>query len=537
MPVRNNNWYNLQSTRRYPLDDRSTGTGDDGTRLLDDILVDCQLRWPHIAGEYAYVGGITVTNKIVTVMLLAASAPDATDGFVPLGVVSLPQPVVPYVHYPISALYPGTGGFLVFGDVTEAFSARFSTPQQGLLAPRCAQAYHALPIPTLRKWSRNIGLAGLVKILGGPDVEVVKETMTIDGHEQEVLVVRLISPTTIRNVLENYIGPCDLRPESRNCAKEGVETINSVAPDCNGNINIVFRHLTTAPFQGCNTTVAGVTLDQSLGLTAVCTPLVPGRFVGVDLCALSESSVSSSQGSQSSSSQSSSSSSQQSSSSQPCLSLPYLETFDGGDAEDFVVKIGQFDFVAVDSPEEPDGSEQSLGSGSASPVDVSYRAIDASRRNVSVVDACGLGVATGKRVTTHVSLANTSGRHNGGSILNYHIVQPLTNAHIEYFSAVLDRDAGKVRLLRFNGTGLNEESSAAVGSPILFDDWYQIVAEVTLSGSGVAIRVTVTGITNPAWPMVQFTVTSNRYLPADGLFGLGTDRSQARFSFFLLEDI
>ena len=537
MPVRNSNWYNLQSTRRYPLDDRSTGTGDDGTRLLDDILLDCQLRWSKIAGEYAYVGSITVTPKIVTVTLLAASAPDATDGFVPLGVVSLPQPVVSNVHYPISPLYPGTGGFLVFGDVGESFSARFSTPQQGLISPRCAQPYHALPVPTLRKWGRNVGLSGLVKILGGPDVEVVKETMTVDGHSQEVLVVRLISPTAVRNVLSQYIGPCDTRPESRNCNKDGVETINSVTPDCNGNINIEFRNLTVAPFQGCNTDVAGVTLDQPLGLTAACTPLIPGRFVGTDLCNPSGSSISSSQSSQASESESSESGSQQSSSSQPCLSLPYLETFDGGDAEDFAVKIGEFDFVTADSPDEPDGSEMSLGSGSLAPIEISYRAKDASRRNVSVVDACGLGLAVNKRATTHVSLANTSGRRNGGLILNYHLVQPLTNPHIEYFSAVLDRDAGKVRLLRFNGTGLNEESSATVGAPIVFDDWYQIVAEVTPSGGGVAIKVTVTGITDPAWPTVQFSVNSNRYLPADGLFGVGSDRSQARFSFFLLEDI
>jgi len=56
MPIRNANWYNLHSTRRYPLDDNATGTDDAGIRLADDILVDCHLRFPKIAGQYAYIG-------------------------------------------------------------------------------------------------------------------------------------------------------------------------------------------------------------------------------------------------------------------------------------------------------------------------------------------------------------------------------------------------------------------------------------------------------------------------------------------------
>ncbi len=47
MALIRHNWLNHQASRRYPLDDNATGTGDDGeTRLNDDIIVDLQLWWP-----------------------------------------------------------------------------------------------------------------------------------------------------------------------------------------------------------------------------------------------------------------------------------------------------------------------------------------------------------------------------------------------------------------------------------------------------------------------------------------------------------
>jgi len=55
MAIRNQNWYNLQSTRRYPLDDISTGVDDAGAFIREDIIVDCHIRFPNTLGEYLYI--------------------------------------------------------------------------------------------------------------------------------------------------------------------------------------------------------------------------------------------------------------------------------------------------------------------------------------------------------------------------------------------------------------------------------------------------------------------------------------------------
>jgi len=245
----NHNWYNSHETRRYPLD--GTGTGDDGTQLKDDIIADVHLRWPSVAGQYAYIGGITVTPTLVTVIVLAADSPTTAVSAVPLAAVSLVQPVVQHRQYFFEGLYPGTAGAIAFGDPAEPFSIRFGSPAQGLLSPRIARPYAKLPIPSLRKFGRADALTGLVRLLGGQNIEVVKEMVTYDGEETDALVVRLIAPTLANNVLRDYSGPCSARPESNSCRKLGVEAINDVLPNCNGNLEIEFRRFTPGEYESC----------------------------------------------------------------------------------------------------------------------------------------------------------------------------------------------------------------------------------------------------------------------------------------------
>ena len=99
----------------------------------DDVLVDCQLRFPTIYGQYAYISGLTVTERLVTVTILAASAPAATARFTPLAAVSPVKPLERHIYYPVTPLRPGVGGFLVLGDVEQRLTLRLSTPQYGML--------------------------------------------------------------------------------------------------------------------------------------------------------------------------------------------------------------------------------------------------------------------------------------------------------------------------------------------------------------------------------------------------------------------
>jgi hypothetical protein len=299
------NWYNLNAGRGYPLDDKATGTADDGSRLLSDILVDCHLGYPNTAGRHAFVGALSVTDTLVTVVFLGSvTTHTARNLFTPLASVSLPKPVEPYVHYPVSAIYPGTGGFVVFGDTTESVALRFSTPQQSLLLPRCVYAYNPLPIPSLQKAFADTGLTGIVTITGEDDIEVVQEQRYVTdpgtsvSHLVDAIIVRLSTRPGNEAVLSRYIGPCGARPESRNCRQPGVEMINAAVPDCNGNIELAFDRITAGALELHPTYLdpepRGTIFGTSFGLADVCGTAVVERFAGHDLCNPASSSSSSS---------------------------------------------------------------------------------------------------------------------------------------------------------------------------------------------------------------------------------------------------
>ena len=61
MAIRNQSWYNLNSTRDYPLADAVTATSDGNQRLPQDIVVDLRVRWPAWLGKYAFLGSVAVT--------------------------------------------------------------------------------------------------------------------------------------------------------------------------------------------------------------------------------------------------------------------------------------------------------------------------------------------------------------------------------------------------------------------------------------------------------------------------------------------
>jgi hypothetical protein len=529
MPIRNANWYSEQSTRRYPLADTATGTGDDGARLRDDILVDLHLSFPRSVGKYAYVGGITVTDNLVNVVILAATSPTAMSDFVPLGVVSLVKPVLRFVNYPITPMYRGVGGFIVFGNVEEPFVGRFSTPQQSLILPRCASPYDEMPVKSFSKGGRDVRLGGIVQLQGGSDITIAREIRTLDFVDRPAIVFRLASATPGRNVLSEYLGPCDQRPESRNCDREGIETINGVAPDCHGNIRIRFKHLTARPYGDCADemdSLGGVTLEQSLGLEDVCVDTnKPGRFVGEDLCVDLESS-SMSAGDDMMMFQAFAmpfvGEDEPAGSSLPLddvmVNLPSLIHFMPDVAPPLVQIVG--DYVLETSP---DGT--------------ACLCQNSSRRNVAVLDDTVLAQRYGVRISTDLGIGRSGSAANGGLVLNYREPWQTGTGRDSYFIVVLDRLNGRLRLMRWNGVALADVHSVTVKDPIQYDHIYRLTAEVRGFNDQTSLRVSVAGVTQPDWRGVRFSTTTNRYLPAEGRFGLGSDRSVVRYYSVSLEPI
>lgn len=304
----NSAWYNLNANRAYPLDEAATGRDDAGNPVPTDILVDCTLRFSGAVGDRAYISGITVTDRLVSLVF-------CREGGTAFAAITLPQPVTPERHYAVTPLIPGAGGFVVFGpgvifpepaappDRTTPprvyYIGRFSSVEQSFLSARCAQAYPEYPIQSIDKYLRKstvpgkIGLTGDVALIAGADVAIRHMPVRIRGYgEVQAAVFDLVGPPG-RDVFEEYLGCCDARPESRSCRYPRIETINGVSPDCNGKINLIFEGFDETPYvtnikpiEGGAPIehVSGTVLDTGLGLSAICQEFKPEPFPSVDAC-------------------------------------------------------------------------------------------------------------------------------------------------------------------------------------------------------------------------------------------------------------
>lgn len=305
------NWLNRNETRKYPLHDDATKMSAAGSPLPDDIVVDMQLLVPESVGQYIFISSVSITPGLVSLTILATgtdplgSSSSANDDFVPLAAISLQRPVTPYRNYAVDALYPGVRGWVAFGagvDRTATTFYQFESPSDGLLAPKAARAYRDYPVSSIGKANRAIELTGLVSLIGSSSVEVEKAVRTIDGRRREVITLGLALGDDPKTVLHKFAGPCGGRPDDRTCPEgKPLRTINSVAPDCDGNIDIIF--------QGADVTMVrvenGIIVDLPIGLDDICTPFDPTRYDPADLCDESSSSSSGVSSSDSSSSSSS----------------------------------------------------------------------------------------------------------------------------------------------------------------------------------------------------------------------------------------
>jgi len=267
MSIRNPNWYDANEQRSWPLDELATHSSLEGERIPYDLLADMNLQFPKTMGTYAYIGSITVGPRLVTMTIIS-------DMGVTLAVVNIPS-VDKWRHYPIESDYPGVGGWVVFGtgviQTGELSAYTFNGLSASKLMPKVARSYTPRPTSGLGKQSVEQLLSGIVKLEGGNDIEVVKETREIEGKIVDAIVVRLRdkgSGTGTRNIFADYIGACETRPESETCnGNLPIEFINSVQPDCLGNITIEFRGCANLTIDDGN---CGVIVDCGLPLSDVC---------------------------------------------------------------------------------------------------------------------------------------------------------------------------------------------------------------------------------------------------------------------------
>lgn len=534
MPTINHNWLNSQASRRYPLDDAATGTDDSGQILPDDIILDLHVTWPTEYGEFAFIGGVTITNNLVSLVIMAAAAVDSTAAFTPLGAVSIRKPTTGETQQPIVAMAPGVGGFVLFGDISENLALRFSSVSQSRIASKVAKPYAPLPIQSIGRYGHRDALRGIVKLAAGAGLQITTGAVSLAGSTVDAIIFELQENTT-NTAFQQYIGPCGGRPESNSCDAPGIQTIGGVQPDCDGNINIVFRQLVVGTMPECTSIAAGFVLDQGIGLAAVCAPRTKiARFVGTDRCA-EHSSVavvsSSSAASTSSSSSSSSSSESVSSIYIACPDMPFTECFAFGMHEDWRTLTGTADSIERVNPYTPVDCCDELGENCDTGGLLLSRL---TTRNLVIWDSCAYTTTTDKTITTAVQLlpAVLTTPANAGILLNV-----LNTGTPVYWIAGIDAADNTAKLWRYNGTSLITEFAAPITAELLqYDAWYTLVVVVTDLGGGlIAIALTVTK-NDDTLPLASFTASTTRYGAADGKLGIATDRAAAVFDFWSVAD-
>jgi hypothetical protein len=184
-------------------------------------------------------------------------------------------------------------------------------------------------------------------------------------------------------------------------------------------------------------------------------------------------------------------------------------------------------------------TDRFTGDPYSEPAEFSLTATDGSRRNLILWDACAYSSAENKIVTTDLQITNNTSSHNAGIIVNHRTVNPLTNPQIEYFHALLDRDANRLRLMRVVNGSAFEIAGVFLGDVVQYNHWYRMVVETfenPINPAETIIKTTVSGVTNVGWSTATLSVSTSNFTPDDGLFGLGTSRGYSRFSFFQIEE-
>ncbi|NDD52296.1 hypothetical protein EBZ39_00190 [bacterium] len=602
MSIRNQNWYNLQTTRRYPLDENSTGLDDSGVFIRDDILVDCNIRFPNTYGEYVYVQGITVSAGLATVVFGVSQTRETSAGAI-LAAITVPQPVSPYVNYSITGLHPGVSGWVVFGPGVEIpFTGRYSTVRQTLVSPRCARGYKPLPIPTIGKFGLNDVLQGVVSLVGEFPVkvrymenagDVVKKTTaetTPYADNVRALVIELDTSeiTTDYNPLQLFLGPCGQRPESGTCPKPPIENINGIAPDCNGNVEIVFENFNDVrPFTDCG----GTDIISNNDLGTICAGVNvqskrPKQYTD-DCCVAgfdvpTEADLATFPVEQRTSKMivrtvdtnerwqladdlitwTVTNSAEYCTWPDPTtlipdiiidelpptpvyppVALPACVDFancQGSDA--FQVQTGKFDIANVLSP--PGCSscvsaeidiETINATGNDLTTKPTYIAISSSTLNIATFKNSATDWTLNKTITAEIRIGTGGLERNGGIVLNY---QKTLNAaqqrQTTFVVAVLDAARGQVRVLRYTNNFVTLESAATM--TIKTGSWYRLYVTPVSDGNSIALNVYAEEMTttNPATVNMTVQIDAASYGDLIGAAGLFTSRSYTYFNKFTI---
>ena len=266
MTIAFNNWYNLNDTRKYPLDDQATLATDAGDILPDNLLADLQLWFPSTLGSYARLSSIIITDAIVTGTIVTVDTQPnetatATNG-TPLATFTVTGDIEPYTSYQLLPMQDGVAGWVVFGTgITEQADYRLSDHAAGFISPKAQYAYNYPDKSGIRKTNDLELMDGYIQLTGNNrGVVTAKEYRTIDGEQKACAVIKLDD-----EVLDRFLSDCFKLAGQDTCDPPALLTINGISPDENGDITIEGSddgYFVTAP--------GTITLESDLNLLTHC---------------------------------------------------------------------------------------------------------------------------------------------------------------------------------------------------------------------------------------------------------------------------
>jgi hypothetical protein len=272
----NQNFYDLNTARGYPLDDIATAISDAGVKMPDGILVDCCFRFPAGLGQYAFISAVHVSPVFVSCVISVASDL-ASVSFLPVAALSVAGTVSEGAPYELTPLVSGVGGWVVFGDTRSlAYSGRFSTAAQGLLLPRVARSYHPRPVSSLARENVTTVLVGDVNLVAGRELEIIRARRFIDGADRDAIVIRLTGQ--LSKILPKYAGLCGGRPESGTCNSDPITRVGDAFPDDSGNVVLDFGDMDVAAIPN------GLLIGTDITLRDICGSQLTLPISGEDAC-------------------------------------------------------------------------------------------------------------------------------------------------------------------------------------------------------------------------------------------------------------
>jgi len=565
MAIRNQSWYNLNSSRDYPLDETASAISNEEERLPSDIVVDIRIRWPDLVGTYAFLGSVAVTPGAVTVTVLASlDLSNASNAYTPIAVISVPLDTLqPGKQYALASMYPGAFGYIVFGSGTsEAWSSNFSSPAQSLLTPRSARPYASLPVPSMGRLYDETPLTGVINLAADSPLEIVAAEREIGGISRDAIVIRLTEETAnildadTQSSFETFAGKCGKRPESKNCGNPiPIETINAVGPDCDGIICIEFKGCAVV---GKNTDDCAIVLDCGIGLSDTCTPPALPDIEGIlpsekrpvmppappDPEPVIPPEESITEGIVTS------------------ITLPYCDSFSDSVADYFSVTSGTWSFFYDNSPDDlcddpphwvvsdscsySDSDSCSVWDpGSLSGYsyttecdDTTPGCVSQSGRNVSLFTPDAQTVYRTYQADIKMLPGVAGTRHNGGILVNHKVTASGGNT---FYLLELDYDDAEFRIVYFNSFTYVTLASYALPA-VGLNKWYNLefsIVPVAPALTTVELRGKMTGPLGESGSTtisMTHTIAAASYLEDSELSGFHTNRAFTRFSYWRVSE-